>query len=216
MIDSILEKHMSKEIITVPSDKPIMEARSIMEENKIRRLPVIEDEEFVGIVTEGDIQEAGPSDATSLSIWEMNYLLAETTVGEIMTKEVYTISPDHTLEEAASIMRENKIAGLPIVQDGKLVGLVTESDIFDTIMKLMGFGSEKKNKRITVVTEDKPGTLLKAIEPITNTGGNIISVFSHKDEERNQYEFILRVEAPDIDKTIETMKGQGVSVVDVR
>lgn len=214
--DSILKKHMTKEVITVGPEKPIMEARSIMEENDIRRLPVVDGGELVGIVTEGDIQEAGPSDATSLDVWELNYVLSKTTVGEIMTENVHTITPDNTLEKAASVMRRNKVAGLPIMEDGELAGIITESDILDTLIELMGFSSEEDNVRVTVVRRNEPGTFLEALEPIARTDGNIISLFSHKSEGSDQYNLIMRIEAPDIEKTIERLKKKGIDIVDVR
>lgn len=216
MTDTNLERHMTKEVITVTPDKPIMEARSIMDKHDIRRLPVVEEGELVGIVTEGDIQESGPSDATSLDVWELNYILSKTTVEEIMTKKVHTITPEDTLEKAASIMRKNKVAGLPIMKNGKFAGIITESDILDTLIELMGFGSEKDNVRITVTRRNEPGTFLEALEPIAETQGNIISVFSHKDENSDQYQLIMRIEAPDIDETIGRLKEKGIEIVDVR
>lgn len=216
MADTILQKHMTKDVITVPPDKPIMEARSVMEDHDIRRLPVVDKGKLVGIVTEGDIQESGPSDATTLDIWELNYVLSKTTVEEIMTKEVRTITTDETLERAAAIMRKNKIAGLPIMDDGELAGIITESDILDTLIELMGFGSEEDNVRVTIERKDEPGTFLEALEPIAETRGNIISVFSHQDERTGQYKLIMRIEAPDIDETIEKIKEEGIEIIDIR
>lgn len=122
----IVKEHMSKGVITIAPDTPIMEAREKMKQNKIRRLPIVKDGRLLGIVTEGDIQEAGPSDATSLSVWELNYLLAKTTVDEVMTRDVITTKPSDTIEDAAIMMRENKVAGLPVMDDGELVGIITE------------------------------------------------------------------------------------------
>jgi CBS domain-containing protein len=128
---------MTPNPITVDPQTPINEAYSIMKKNRIRRLPVVDREKLVGIVTIGDIREASPSDATSLSIWEQNYLLSKLTVGNIMTKNPITVTPDTTIRDAAALMLEHKIGGLPVVEGGKVVGIITESDIFRLLVKVM-------------------------------------------------------------------------------
>ncbi|MBI5927983.1 MAG: CBS domain-containing protein [Chloroflexi bacterium] len=127
---------MTKLVISVEPDTPIGEAHQIMKEKKIRRLPVVKHDKVVGIITIGDVREASPSDATSLSIWEINYLWGRLTVGKIMSKNVLTISPDTTVIEAAKMMLEKKISGLPVVDAShKLVGMITESDVFRMLVK---------------------------------------------------------------------------------
>jgi CBS domain-containing protein len=101
-----------------------------MKECNIRRLPVVENGRLVGIVTLGDIREASPSAATSLSIYELNYLLSRLTIGQIMTRDPITITPDTSIEAAARLMLEHKIGGLPVVDGTRVVGIITESDIF--------------------------------------------------------------------------------------
>jgi CBS domain-containing protein len=121
---------MSKDVLTVDPKTPIAEAYRLMKERKVRRLPVVKDGRLIGIVTLGDVREASPSSATSLSIWELNYLWAQLTVDRVMKTHVITIAPDATIMDAASLMLEHKISGLPVVDDGALVGIITESDIF--------------------------------------------------------------------------------------
>lgn len=122
---------MSREVVVAAASLGLLEADAIMREHKVRRLPVVEDGRLVGIVTYGDIREARPSTATSLSTWEMNYLLANLKLSEVMTKEPQVISPDATIGEAADVMLTNRISGLPVVDArGNLVGIITESDIF--------------------------------------------------------------------------------------
>ena len=123
---------MSPHPITVDPKTTLPEAHRLMKESHIRRLPVVEPKhgELVGIITLGDIREASPSDATSLSIFELNYLLAKLTVDKIMTREPVTISPNAIIRDAAKLMLQHKIGGLPVVEHGKLVGIITESDIF--------------------------------------------------------------------------------------
>ncbi len=121
---------MTPDPVTIDPHTTLPEANRLMRECNIRRLPVIEKGKLVGIVTLGDIREASPSNATALSIYELNYLLARLTVGEMMTKDPFTISPDTSIEAAARLMLDHKIGSLPVVSDGRLIGIITESDIF--------------------------------------------------------------------------------------
>ncbi len=131
MKNLLVRDWMIKDVITVEPKTPMLEAHQIMRARNIRRVPVVKRGKVVGIVTRSDVREASPSDATTLNVWEMNYLLAKLKVKEIMTKDVITIHPEETLKAAAEKMYEKKIGALPVV-DGKnnLVGILTESDIF--------------------------------------------------------------------------------------
>lgn len=127
---------MTPRVVTVNVDTPLTDAARLMETKMIRRLPVMENGRLVGIVTYGDIREARPSAATSLSIWELNYLLAKLKIAEIMTPDVITISQEATIGEAAKLMLDHQISGLPVVDyQGDLVGIITESDIFRLVVK---------------------------------------------------------------------------------
>jgi len=127
----LVKDWMSRDVITALPSLGLLEADALMREHSVRRLLVVENGRLVGIVTHGDIREARPSPATSLSTWEMNYLLASLNIGEVMIRNPKFISPEATIGEAADIMLMNKISGLPVVDAaGKLVGIITESDIF--------------------------------------------------------------------------------------
>ncbi len=131
MKNLLVRDWMIKDVITVEPNTPMLEAHQIMRARNIRRVPVVKRGKVVGIVTRGDVREASPSDATTLNVWEMNYLLAKLKVKEIMTKDVITIHPEETLKAAAEKMYEKKIGALPVVDDkNNLVGILTESDIF--------------------------------------------------------------------------------------
>jgi len=138
MFESIQVKEwMSAPVETTSSATLLSEAHQIMIEKGIRRLPVLQDDRLVGILTIGDVREASPSDATTLSIWELNYLWAQLIVEKIMTHCVLTIAPDESIIKAAQIMLEHKVSGLPVVDSaGKLIGIITESDIFRMLVKL--------------------------------------------------------------------------------
>lgn len=136
MKKELVKDWMTRDVVTVSPEMTLPEAHRLMEEKKIRRLPVIEAGKLVGIVTRGDIRGAEPSVATSLSIWEVNYLLAKLKIGEIMTARPVTIAAEETIGEAARLMLEKKISGLPVVdQAGHLVGIITESDIFRLVVQ---------------------------------------------------------------------------------
>ncbi|NJM97549.1 MAG: CBS domain-containing protein [Phormidesmis sp. RL_2_1] len=127
----LVKDWMSRDLITAVPNMGLLDADALMRDNNIRRLPVVENGRLVGIVTYGDIREARPSAASSLSTWEMNYLLASLNLAEVMTRQPKSISPEATIGQAADLMLTHRISGLPVVDNrGSLVGIITESDIF--------------------------------------------------------------------------------------
>ena len=136
MFDNVLvSEWMMSPVITVIPETPINAAHQIMKEHGIRRLPVVENEKLVGIITIGDVREASPSDATTLSIWELNYLWSQLTTEKIMSRKVLTVHPTTLILDAAEIMLNQKVSGLPVVnEDHILVGMITESDIFKMLV----------------------------------------------------------------------------------
>ncbi len=135
MRHTLVRDWMTANPISIDPKTTLPEANKLMKECHIRRLPVVDHGKLVGIVTLGDVREAQPSDATSLSIFELNYLLAKLTIEKIMTRDPITIAPGATIREAAQVMLDRKIGGLPVVEEGKLVGIITESDIFRVLVQ---------------------------------------------------------------------------------
>ncbi len=131
----IVREWMTPNPITIEPHTSLGQANRLMKEHSIRRLPVVDHGKLAGIVTLGDLREASPSDATSLSIFEIHYLLAKLTVKDIMTREPITVAPEATVYEAARLLFENKIGGLPVVDRGQVVGIITESDIFRMVVQ---------------------------------------------------------------------------------
>ncbi len=127
---------MSLDVVTIPATLTLPEAHQLMVREEIRRLPVVNEEgALVGIITLGDVRSAEPSPATSLSIWELNYLLSKLTVDKVMSRDPITIHPEQTIGEAARMMLEHRVSGLPVVNEkGALVGIITESDIFSMVV----------------------------------------------------------------------------------
>jgi CBS domain-containing protein len=137
MLENVkVREWMTAPVISVLPSTPISTAHQMMKEYGIRRLPVVENDRLVGLITLGDVREASPSDATTLSIWELNYLWAQLTVDRVMTRKVITVKPEDWVLDAANLMLEHKISGLPVVNDdGRLVGIITESDIFRILVE---------------------------------------------------------------------------------
>ena len=140
MKDERVKDWMTREVVSINADQSLPEAHKLMDEHRVRRLPVMDSEELVGIVTRGDVRQASPSDATSLSIFELHYLLARLPVSEIMTKDPITVSPSTRLTEAAKLMIDKRVSGFPVLDGKQVVGVVTESDIFRAFVKLMEEG----------------------------------------------------------------------------
>ncbi len=211
---------MTSDVITAPPEMPILDAREVMRKHGVRRLPVVNKRgKLVGIVTQGDIQEAGPSDATTLSIWELNYLLARTTLEQIMTgeKELLTVSPDDLIEQAALLMRKHRISGLPVVDNkNKLKGIITESDIFEVLLELMGI--RKGGTRLTVEIENEPGSLSQVLAVIKTNNVNVFSVVTCE-ECRTTHEsgvVVLRLATNDWRPLVKQLKDQKIKVLDAR
>lgn len=169
----LVGERMSHPVITIRPDLPIIDALNLMNREKIRRAPVVRKGVLKGIVSDKDLLNASPSPATALSIWEMNHLLSKITVDKIMSKDVLTVTEDTPIEEAARIMVDNKIGGLPVLQDGKIVGIITETDLFKIFLELMG--AREFGVRVTALVQEEPGELAKLTKSITEAGGNFIA-----------------------------------------
>ncbi|MCA2000474.1 MAG: CBS and ACT domain-containing protein [Chloroflexi bacterium] len=164
---------MSYPVISVPPEMPVHDALALFRKEHIRRAPVVKNGKLLGIVSDSDLLNASPSPATTLSIWEMNYLVSKVTVKQVMTKKVKTIDVNTPIEEAARIMADAKIGGMPVTRDGKIVGMITETDLFKVFMELMG--AREKGIRVSALVDDKPGQLLKVSKAITDAGGNFVA-----------------------------------------
>ena len=171
----LVGERMSKPVITSRAETTLPEALDLMHKEHIRRLPVVNKRgELIGIVTEADLMKASPSEATSLSIYEVSYLLGKLTVERIMTKEVTTVTEDTPLEEAARIMADHKFSGLPVMRGKELVGMITETTLFRIFLELLG--ARSAGIRVTVSMLDKPGELANLTKAIQQLGGNIIAL----------------------------------------
>ena len=169
----LVGERMSHPIISIAPDMPVHDALDLFKRERIRRAPVVKDSKLVGIVSDKDLLNASPSPATSLSVWEMNYLLSKITVSEVMSKKVLTVAEDTPIEEAARIMADNKVGGLPVMRDGHVVGIITETDLFKIFLELMG--AREKGVRVTALLDEKPGQLAKVTQAVAVAGGNFVA-----------------------------------------
>jgi acetoin utilization protein AcuB len=199
----------------VTADVHVDEALKMMRDNKVRRLPVIDkDGQLMGIVSEMDLLYASPSPATSLSVYEIHYLMARITVQDVMTKEVISIEEDTPLEEAARIMVDNKIGGLPVVRNGTLVGIITETDLFKIFLELLG--AREKGVRLTLQVPNEKGVLASITSQIAQMGGDIISLGTFLGEDPTEGLLTVKVAEVPQDQLVEALETPERKLVDVR
>ena len=183
-------------VIVAPEDT-LGKALELMKEHSIRRLPVMAKGKLVGLVTENDLMRAYPSSATSLSVWEVNYLFPKIKIKDIMTKEIYTVTPDTILEEAALIMQEKHISTLPVLDKNRLVGIITESDLFKAFIDVLGLNHP--SVRVTLAVKDEVGVLKNVAAVVGEAGFNIISTIVQRPS-RDRVYIILRLDTNDLDR----------------
>lgn len=210
----LVKDRMTTNPVTIAPDMPVAEALSFMRQNNVRRFPVVNKRnKLVGIVSEKDLLYASPSPATSLSVYEVGYLLSKLKVEEIMSRDVTTVTPDAPLEEAARIMADNRIGALPVMDGNKLVGIITETDIFKTFLEMMG--ARHPGIRLTIHLHDEPGVLSRIGRSIAAVGGDIIALgtFYEKDNTRA---LMIKVHKAPQKALIKALEDIGAEVVDVR
>ena len=177
-----VRSRMTANPFTVTSKTTVPEAIALLREHKIRTLPVVDKGHLVGLVGTHEIAAASPSPATSLAAGEITYLMNKLQVGTIMQKDPKTISPDALLEEAAILMRDNKVEMLPVVEKGKVVGVITESAIFDAFIEILGFRDH--GTRLTLDTADGPGVIARLGETTARHGANIQHMAVYRGQDR--------------------------------
>ena len=187
----LVRKKMNKDLLTIGKDDRMMTAKKILQEKNIRHLPVVDGKKLIGLVTNMDIRKAEASPATSLEIRELHYLLDKLTVGEIMTRNVITISPDISIEEATTLLHDNKIGCLPVVEDGNLVGIITEDDVMEILIEVMGM--KEKGSRLEVLADDKSGALAEITRIIKEHNVNITSVVTDTADEAGKRVVVFKL-----------------------
>ena len=218
-----IREYMSTDVITVTSDTSIEEAERIMQEKGIRRLPVVDKGKLVGIVTRRTLRAAKPSVATSLSIWELNYLLAKLKVRDVMERHVFTVTPDDSIEWAVAEAHKRDIGTLVVVDKNerdKVVGIATTTDLYKVVTQILGFG--QPGARLHISEPGKTGSVNEVFDIIMKHGVKIRSLVSATPPRVGQEQSMIRhedcivhLDTKDADPIVKELRERGYSVEEI-
>jgi acetoin utilization protein AcuB len=213
----LVRQKMTRKPVTTRTDMSVSDALDLMHEKKVHRMPVLDGRgKMVGIVSEGDLLYASPSPATTLNVWEIHALLAKLKVEKVMTRKVITVTEDTPIEEAARIMVEKKIGGLPVLRDKALVGIITETDLFKVFISL--FGGLRPGLRVSASISGAKGTFARVSGAISKAGGNIVGLgFDEVSAAPDgNWEMTMKVQDLSRNKLVEVLKPVVRKILDVR
>ena len=211
----LVKDRMTERPVTITPDTSVSRALELMRREGFRRFPVVDKNgKLVGIVLEKDLLYASPSAATTLSVFEIHTLLAKVKVGDVMTKDVITVSEDTPMEEAARIMADNKIGGLPVVRGNALVGIITETDLFKVFLEMLG--ARDDGVRVSLSVPHVSGTLAKIAGRIAEMGGNIVALGTIRGDDPSQYQLTVKVTDVDEQPLVQALQDMGLEIRDAR
>ncbi|SFG36999.1 acetoin utilization protein AcuB [Desulfotomaculum arcticum] len=206
-----VKDYMSPSPITITNQTPVFEALSIMRKRKIHQLPVLNSRgKLTGLITELELLTVSPSPASTLSIYEMNYLLSKMTVKDVLTKEPVIVEPSCTIEEAALKMREHSIRCLLVVENDELKGIITQTDVFDALIRT--FGLHKAGVRMVLEMDDKVGALADVLNIVREHGLNVLGV-ACRDKDDSSVQVMLRLRAANVDELEKSLNKNGIRVI---
>lgn len=201
---------MTTNVVTIPSNTTITDAKRLMQAHRVRRLPVVDKGKLVGIVTERRLESVSPSKATSLTVWELSYLLDKTPVKEIMEKNVIAVSPDMSAEESLAIAQSNKVGSLVVVEDDRVVGLTTTNDFFYKIVNpILGLGMPGTRIEITGGGEGK--ALEEIVSTVNGLGFKIITLHIEQLPEATTRDVCIHVDTEDVSQLMDKLRSKGYS-----
>lgn len=211
----LVKERMTSPVLTITPDVSIQEGLARMHQDKVRRYPVVDKHgKLIGIVTEGDLMNAKPSEATTLSVWEITALLSKITVERVMTEKVITTTEDCPIEEAARIMADNEISALPVMREKSLVGMITETDIFHILLEMMG--GRIPGVRVTVEVVNKRGKLYEIAGIIQKLGGDVLGMAAILGTRAETRIVTLKVQGLKLDDLREAIKPAVEQIIDIR
>jgi len=211
----LVKERMSRHPITITPDVSLHEALRIMNQEKVRRLPVLDKNgKLVGIVLEKDLLYASPSPATSLSVYELNYLVSKITIEDLMSHDVITVEEDCPLEEAARIMVDNNIGGLPVMRGDRLVGMITESDLFKVFLELLG--ARNPGLRVTIKVAEQKGFLARLTRALSDQGADIVTLGTFWGDDLTSREIAFKVQGVECAAVEDLLADLGATIVDLR
>jgi acetoin utilization protein AcuB len=207
----LVKNWMSKNVTTINEDDSMQDAMKLMKQHNIRMLPVLKNGGLVGVLTDRDLKRASASDATTLDVHEMLYLISKIKVKSIMSKNPISVSPDLTVEETAEVLLNNKISGAPVLDDkGKVVGTITQTDLFRVLISLTGIG--KRGIQIAFQIVDRPGSIKDLADIVRKYGGRMVSILSSYDNvPEGQRKVYIRMHSIERAK-VEQMKAELVKI----
>lgn len=211
----LVGERMKRPVLTITKEVPVHDALLRMRQDKVRRYPVVDKKgKLIGIVTDTDLMNASPSEATTLSVWEINALLSKITVERVMTTKLITVDEDDTVEEAARKMADYHIGGLPVMRGDRLVGIITETDLFHIFLDMLG--ARTAGVRVTVQVLDMPGKLYELAGAIHKLGGNINGLGAIQGESSETRALTLKVAGVGADALKQALKPLVERIVDIR
>lgn len=205
---------MTMNVVTIPSNTSISDAKRIMEAHRIRRLPIVDRGKLVGMVTEHRLEAYTPSKATTLSVWEIGYLLGNTPVKDIMEKNVVTVTPDMTVEEVLALAQEKAVGALPVLEDGRVVGIVTTNDFFYKIANpVLGIGMP--GTRVEVIGRGDDKVIENVVSLANRQGIRIITlhVLNIPESPEGKKDIVIHLDTEDTSKFVEELKTKGYEVI---
>ena len=208
---------MTTNVVTIPSSNSIADAKRIMTAHKVERLPVVDKGKLVGIVTARRLEQVSPSKATSLTVWELSYLLEKTTVKEIMEKNVVTVPPDMTVEEAVSVAQTNRVGSLVVLEDGIVVGIITTNDFFYKILNpILGVargGAPLPGTRIEIIGGGEGKAMEEIISTTNKVGLKISTIHSMPPVEGAvRKDLCIHMEKEDVSQLVSELESKGYKV----
>ncbi len=211
----LVGERMKHPVLTITADVAVQDALARMKKEKVRRYPVVDKRGgLIGIVTDSDLMNASPSEATTLSVWEISSLLSRITVERVMSAKVITVTEDTTIEEAARIMADSKVGGLPVLRGDRLVGIITETDLFNIFLEMLG--ARTAGVRVTLEVLDQPGKLNEMTNAIQQLGGNINGLGAIQGESSVTRQLTIKVSGVELKALEAALKPLVEKVVDIR
>lgn len=211
----LVRERMTPNPLTVTPESSVRDALRLMRERKVRRLPVLDDQgQLVGIVSEKDLLYASPSPVTSLNVWEINELLYKLQIQKVMTTRVITVGEDQPVEDAARIMEDGNIGGLPVMRGKTMVGIITESDLFKAFLQFLG--GRRPGVRVTALIPNRKGTLAKITTAIFGAGGDIVGLAFGETSDAAHSEIAIKVQDVPQAKLVEALRPVVDSILDAR
>jgi acetoin utilization protein AcuB len=204
---------MSHPVITILPDAPVVKAQKLMVQEKIKQLPVVKNGKLVGIVSRNDILKTYPSSGTTLAVWEIASIIEKIKVKDVMISNVKTVTEDTPIEEAARVMVDCQINSLPVMRDSELVGIITQADLFNMMLEMLG--ARHTGVRFTTVMRNQPGEIAKITQAIYKKGGDITALSVFEGDSPSTFLFTAKVDGIEQDALQDVIKPLVIAILSI-